>query len=148
MKIYFICTGNTCRSPLAEALLKNENLPGVEVRSAGIYAMDGQPISANSARLLTEAGISFDGFSNELTPADMQWAQLVLTMTAGHRDTLHRSFPDMKDKIFTLKEYAGASGGLDVHDPYGGDLATYRETYMELTELIQTIARQLSEGKQ
>lgn len=148
MNIYFICTGNTCRSPLASALLDNENVAGVEVRSAGIHAMDGLPISANSAQLLTEAGISFDGFSKELKLADMQWADLVLTMTAGHRDTLRHGFPDMKDKIFTLKEYAGAGGGLDVQDPYGGDLATYRKTYMELAELIQSVASQLSEGKQ
>ncbi|WP_153730360.1 low molecular weight protein arginine phosphatase [Sporosarcina obsidiansis] len=147
MNIYFICTGNTCRSPLAEALLNNENLPGVMAKSAGIHAMDGLPISENSAQLLTEAEIPYNKLSNELKESEMHWADLVLTMTAGHRDILHNRFPEMKEKIFTLKEFAGVSGGGDVHDPYGGDLATYRTTFAELTELIQFVIRKLSEGK-
>ena len=147
MNIYFICTGNTCRSPLAEALLNNEKLPGVTAKSAGIHSMDGLPISMNSAQLLAEAGIPYDETSNELKLSEMQWADLVLTMTAGHRDILHSSFPEMKEKIFTLKEYVGETSGFDVHDPYGGDLATYRKTFMELMELVKSVARKLSEGK-
>ncbi|EGQ26663.1 protein-tyrosine-phosphatase [Sporosarcina newyorkensis 2681] len=146
MNIYFICTGNTCRSPIAEALLNNEKLPGVTAKSAGIHSMDGLPISVNSAQLLKEAGIPYSEFSNELKFSDMQWADLVLTMTAGHRDFLHSSYPEMKEKIFTLKEYVGEKDGFDVHDPYGGDLATYRTTFMELTELINAVTRKLSEG--
>ncbi|ARD48783.1 low molecular weight phosphatase family protein [Sporosarcina sp. P37] len=146
MNIYFICTGNTCRSPLAEALLNHANVPGLTAKSAGIHAMDGLPISVNSAQLLTEAGISFTPYSNELKASEMEWADLVLTMTASHRDFLHSRFPEMKEKVFTLKEYAGAVPGTDVHDPYGGHLATYRTTFNELTELIDSVIRQLAEG--
>lgn len=147
MKIYFICTGNTCRSPLAEAIVNHANLPGITAKSAGIHAMEGLPISGNSAQLLTQAGMSFKPFSNEVKQTDMQWADVVLTMTTGHRDFLHSRFPEMTDKVFTLKEFSGAAHNLDVYDPYGGDLATYRTTFNELTELIDLVIRQLAEGK-
>ncbi|WP_303968806.1 low molecular weight protein arginine phosphatase [Sporosarcina ureae] len=146
MNIYFICTGNTCRSPLAEALVNHANVPGFTAKSAGIHAIDGLPISSNSAQLLREEGISFSPYSNEVKSSEMEWADIVLTMTASHRDLLHSRFPDMKGKVFTLKEYAGTMPGLDVHDPYGGDLATYRTTFNELTELINTVIRKLAEG--
>ena len=146
MKMYFICTGNTCRSPLAEALVNHANIPGITAKSAGIHAMDGMPISSNSAALLNEQGIAFTPYSNEVKASEMQWADIVLTMTAGHRDILRDRFPEMTDKVFTVKEYAGTMPGLDVHDPYGGDLATYRTTFNELKELINAIIRQLAEG--
>ena len=145
MNIYFICTGNTCRSPLAEALANHANVPGITAKSAGIHALDGLPISRNSAQLLTEQGISFTPYSNEVKIAEMEWADLVLTMTASHRDFLHGRFPQMKQKISTLKEYAGILPGLDVHDPYGGDLETYRTTFNELTELINAVIRKQAE---
>ena len=146
MNIYFICTGNTCRSPLAEALVNHAKVPGITAKSAGIHAIDGLPISSNSARLLTEEKIPFTPYSNEVKISEMEWATIVLTMTASHRDFLHSRFPEMKEKVFTLKEYAGTMPGLDVHDPYGGDLATYRTTFNELTELINSVIRQLAEG--
>lgn len=146
MNIYFICTGNTCRSPLAEALVNHANVPGITAKSAGIHAIDGLPISSNSARLLTEEGISFIPYSNEVKISEMKWADIVLTMTSSHRDFLRSRFPEMKEKIVTLKEYAGTMPGLDVHDPYGGDLATYRKTFNELTELINLVIRKLAEG--
>ncbi|MDV6379169.1 low molecular weight protein arginine phosphatase [Sporosarcina sp. GW1-11] len=147
MNIYFICTGNTCRSPIAEAIVNHSNVPGITAKSAGIHAMDGLPISANSAQLLAEAGMSYKEFSNELKRSDMQWADVVLTMTASHRDFLHSTFPEMKDKVFTLKEYSGLPFSPDVHDPFGGDLATYRKTFNELTELIHSVIQQLAGGK-
>ncbi|ARF14851.1 low molecular weight protein arginine phosphatase [Sporosarcina ureae] len=146
MNIYFICTGNTCRSPLAEALVNHAKVPGMTAKSAGIHAIDGLPISTNSARLLTEENIPFTPYSNEVKTAEMEWADVVLTMTANHRDILHSRYPAMKEKVFTLKEYAGTMAGLDVHDPYGGDLETYRTTFHELTDLINSVIRKQAEG--
>ncbi|AXI01128.1 low molecular weight protein arginine phosphatase [Sporosarcina sp. PTS2304] len=147
MNIYFICTGNTCRSPLAEAIVNHADVSGVQAKSAGIHAMDGMPISVNSAQLLREADMAYKKFSNELKRSDMQWADIILTMTKSHRDFLHGAFPEMKEKVFTLKEYRGTSYNLDVHDPYGGDLSTYRTTFNELTELIYPMIQQLAEEK-
>lgn len=143
MNMYFICTGNTCRSPLAEALAAHA---GIQAKSAGIYAIDGAPISKNSAQLLAEAGMPFTPHSNEVTAENMQWAHAVLTMTAGHRDALRFQFPEHAEKIATLKEYAGETADLDIIDPFGGSLALYRATFQEIEKYIGMInARQKKE---
>lgn len=147
MNICFICTGNTCRSPLAEGLLKSERLPGVQVRSAGIHAADGMPISMNARDLLEENGLPFTPVSRHFSKGDAEWADLILTMTAGHRETLRRAYPAQASRIFTLKEYAGGAG-LDVLDPYGGSPSVYEETFRELSDLIGRLAHKLMEAQQ
>ena len=80
MKILFVCTGNTCRSPMAEAIVHTRNIEGMEARSAGIYV--GQaPLSANARKVLSEQSIKFDHTSKPLNPRDVEWAELILTMT-------------------------------------------------------------------
>ncbi|MBP1965732.1 low molecular weight protein arginine phosphatase [Paenibacillus aceris] len=108
LRILFVCTGNTCRSPLAEGLLRirvhQEGL-AAEVRSAGVSAMTGAPISHNSASLLQEAG--FDGSIRSLAiqESEVKWADIILTMTTGHKRTVIQRFPGAVEKTFTLKEY-------------------------------------------
>ena len=72
MNIYFICTGNTCRSPMAEAILKSKNLDNVSVRSAGIYAMEGGEMSENAKQALANEGIFHNHISHSVTPEDLQ----------------------------------------------------------------------------
>ncbi|MEC0230841.1 low molecular weight protein arginine phosphatase [Paenibacillus alba] len=108
MRILFVCTGNTCRSPLAEGLLRirvhQEGL-AAEVRSAGVSAITGGPISRNSASLLQEAGFKEPLYSLTIQESEVQWADLILTMTMGHKRTVIQRFPHAIDKTFTLKEY-------------------------------------------
>ncbi|GGA12486.1 protein-tyrosine-phosphatase [Paenibacillus marchantiophytorum] len=108
MRILFVCTGNTCRSPLAEGLLRirvhQEGL-AAEVRSAGVSAISGGPISRNSASLLQEAGFKDSLSSLAIQESEVQWADLILTMTMGHKRTVIQRFPDAMEKTFTLKEY-------------------------------------------
>ncbi|OPH51310.1 protein tyrosine phosphatase [Paenibacillus ferrarius] len=108
MRILFVCTGNTCRSPLAEGLLRirvhQEGL-AAEVRSAGVSAITGGPISRNSASLLQEAGFKEPLSSLTIQESEVQWADLILTMTMGHKRTVIQRFPHAMDKTFTLKEY-------------------------------------------
>lgn len=107
--LLFVCTGNTCRSPMAEALFrklaKREGLD-CEVRSAGVSAMNGSPISRHSADILRTRGIADRLFSSAVTDEAMSWADLVLTMTTAHKEVLIRSFPAAVDHIYTLKEFA------------------------------------------
>ncbi|WP_225217829.1 low molecular weight protein arginine phosphatase [Sporosarcina gallistercoris] len=142
MNICFICTGNTCRSPLAEGILKAKQLKGVSVRSAGVYATDGAPISNHSRCLLEEYGMPVTPTSRRFTKQDLEWADLILTMTVSHRDTLRRAFADRADKIVTLKEYVG-SAEFDVQDPYGGNFGVYQQTFEELSDQIDVLARKL-----
>lgn len=142
MNICFICTGNTCRSPLAEGILKSKQLEGVSVRSAGLFATDGALISSHSRYLLEEHGMPVTPTSRRFTDQDLEWADLILTMTVSHRDMLRIAAPSDSSKILTLKEYAGAQQ-YDVQDPFGGDLGVYQQTFEELSNQIDVLARKL-----
>lgn len=144
MNIYFVCTGNTCRSPMAEALFQAKGIKNLEVRSAGIYAMNGGEISANAKQVIKEDGIEYAHHSRELSEEDLRWADLVLTMTTAHKQLVLRTFPFAADKTFTLKEYTRPYGSHDVSDPFGGDVHMYRQTFVELKSLTNDLEKKLT----
>lgn len=137
MRILFVCTGNTCRSPMAEAILTSKNRAGIEARSAGIFAGIA-PLSANAQAVLDQQQISFTHSSKPLDIEDLQWAELVLTMTHSHKMTLLQAYPEAATKLYTLTEFAESSS-KDISDPYGGPLALYEKTFQELKFLIDKI---------
>lgn len=143
MNIYFVCTGNTCRSPMAEAILKSKNIENVNVRSAGISAFNGGDISHNAALALEQHGIVHNHKSQAVTPDDMKWANLVLTMTSAHRNILKEVFPQYEEKIFTLKEFVESSSTPDISDPFGGNLSLYVETFLDLNQAIDKLIEKL-----
>ena len=140
MRILFVCTGNTCRSPMAEAILKSKAIDGVEVKSAGVFAMNGSPASAHARIVLGENNIPEAHRSTMLTQAEMSWATFVFTMTEGHKATVISQYPDASNKTFTLKEFAeNNAGGKDIVDPYGGSIELYRKTFNDLHSTIEKI---------
>ena len=106
-KVLFVCTGNTCRSPLAESLLKNMNLPGVEVKSAGTFASNGSEASTNTKIVLEEKGIPHHHKSSMLTEELVQWADHILTMTVGHKTTVIDYFRKLWSKSLRLRNLRG-----------------------------------------
>lgn len=121
---------------MAEAILKNKQLDRVEVRSAGIYAATGSEASAHAKKVLDDNGIAHNHRSSLLTRDEVAWADLILTMTSSHKMAILQQYPDMGEKVFTLKEYSGEGFHSDVVDPYGGSLAMYEQTFRELNALI------------
>ncbi|MFH5804263.1 low molecular weight protein arginine phosphatase [Alienimonas sp. DA493] len=123
--IVFVCTGNTCRSPLAEALLRNRLKdavgPDVRVVSAGLSAAYGAAASPESVDLARQAGADLSSHrSQPLTEELLDAADRVLCMTAGHRAAILRHRPDVSHRV-TLLDPAGG----DIPDPIGGGMADY-----------------------
>lgn len=144
MNIYFICTGNTCRSPMAEAILKNKRIQNVEVHSAGVFAREGGSISPHAKTVLMQNNIVENHTTSAVDVEKLSEADLILTMTIGHRNAVLQSFPAVADKTFTLKEYVDAPS-YDVSDPYGGSVADYQQTFKELSQLIDALQLKILE---
>lgn len=146
MNIYFICTGNTCRSPMAEAILRARKIDEIEVRSAGIHAIEGIPIAEYAERLIKEGNMPYTATSNIVTKEDVKWADYIFTMTDRHKQVLQMMYPDETRKIYTLKGFLADGNDGDVQDPFGGNLDTYRKTFDELVELMEVLERKLARG--
>lgn len=139
--LLFVCTGNTCRSPLAEVLARRElarrGWGHVSVASAGTNAAAGAPASAEALAVAARRGLDL-GYhrSRPLTPDAVRWADLVLAMGPSHRASVQRLGGD--DKVALLTDFAAGADGIGhaVADPFGGSEAVYEETARELEALI------------
>ncbi|HWO98615.1 MAG TPA: low molecular weight protein arginine phosphatase [Bacillus sp. (in: firmicutes)] len=142
-RILFVCTGNTCRSPMAEALLKAKKLNGIEVKSAGVHAFPGSDASEYAKEALKEIGIEHSHAASLLDQELVDWATRILTMTSGHKQLIIRNIPNAAHKTSTLKEFVAESNS-DVSDPFGSSLDVYRKTLNELKELVDKLVERLT----
>ena len=143
-KILFVCTGNTCRSPMAEAILRNFNQPDIEVKSAGVYAYGGQAASENAVKVLDKNNIAHDHASTPLRGEDIEWATYILTMTESHKQLIASSYPQAIEKTFTLKEFIEDDrADRDISDPFGGNVQIYEQTFKELSQWIEKLVEKL-----
>jgi protein-tyrosine phosphatase len=153
MNILLVCSGNTCRSPLAAAILSDKlaRLPefaDATVQSAGVAAWDGTPASEGSYLVALERGLDLSSHRARMLTADqVRDADLILTMGDAHA----RRVAELggEQKVYLLAEYAGQPReDRDIPDPMGGDVAGYRETATLLDELLTAaIARMRAERR-
>ncbi len=143
MRILFVCTGNTCRSPLAEAIarriLADAGKDNVIVESAGTNAWDGSPASDEALLVGVERNIDLSGHrSRRLTPEMIEKVDLVLVMSPEHLTRVREM--DRTANVYLLAGYGSDEGkGHAISDPFGGDLEAYRETADELERQLTEI---------
>lgn len=147
MNILFVCTGNTCRSPMAEKIAAAAADNGRMVfASAGTFAYDGMPASKNAVAVLKEAGIDLSAHrSRRFDARAAKWADIIFAMEAGHIAAMKSAAPGQTHKMHTLLGYAAGEKGIpskpgyDVEDPYGGGIDVYRKVRDQIANAIALI---------
>lgn len=141
LRVCFVCTGNTCRSPMAAAVANfygkdPKNAPKIEAFSAGLYAAEGDPIAGNAVLALEEAGIEpvtgkdyHKHTAHTLTEAEAENYDRIIGLTGTHAMELLLRFPALAGKITCLP--------VAVADPFGGDLAVYRAALSQIISAVK-----------
>jgi protein-tyrosine-phosphatase len=152
-KILFVCTGNTCRSPMAEGLLKHildkKGVDNVEVKSAGIFGLHFYPASTFAVEAVKSRGGDLSQHRSRALNRDMiEKSDLILVMSPEHREHISRQYPHALNKTYLLKSFpAGRSasngdekqGVLSIEDPIGGSPEDYQRSCLEIEEQINRI---------
>jgi glycine hydroxymethyltransferase len=146
--ILFVCTGNVCRSPMAEGLFRHatKEAGGWSVASAGLNAGRGQPPSPDAVRALRELGIDIGHYrSQPVTEELVHDADFIFAMTRGHLEMLAILFPEAAEKTFLLREFEAAAGNPDVLDPIGQGFATYLECRETIRAALPSVLSYLNQ---
>ena len=154
MKIMFICTGNICRSAMADWLLKKKiediRRNDIEVYSSGVHAYDGD-MSTWEAKSIMEDEYDVDMKSHRATNiknSNIENMDLILCATTAHKIAVIDMYPTLKEKVFTMKEYVDYNREyhhkIDIKDPWGYDMDTYRSCASEIDECLELLLKKIN----
>ena len=148
--ILTICTGNVCRSPMAEKLLQHAlagqdtPLNQIEIVSAGVAAGYGEPASVNSVTALKKVKIDLDGHRSQPVTQDLiDRAFLILGMTQSHIDTLNYYHTDLPERVHLFREFMGKDDSPEIPDPYGQNYTAYAACFDSMAEAIPSLVAYL-----
>jgi len=148
-KILVVCTGNACRSPMAEGFLKKHLKPedGFEIISAGVSAADGMFPTPDAVDVMEEEGINISSyrasfFNKEFANA----ADLILVMADIHKRAILQALPELKEKVYLYMEFAGLNSGASIDDPIGQPISVYRRVRDEINMATEEIVRKLKKA--
>jgi protein-tyrosine phosphatase len=145
INVLFVCTGNLCRSPMAEYLLRSRLKPATPwmITSAGLSAADGLPASQTAIGVMAGAGVDISSHrSRSLTKDLVDEATIILVMTNAHSMEIKNRFPDASDRVHLLA-YFGKNKLMEISDPIGCSVEFYHRTLCEITDCIGGLIRYL-----
>lgn len=153
MKIMFICTGNICRSAMAEGMMKKkieDRKIEVDVYSCGIYAETGDYATYNAIEAVKEYGVDISSHrATNIRESRIEEMDLILCATVSHRQSVLYLYPGLEGKVYTMKEYAGIDENgkdLDIRDPWGYDENVYCRCALEIEDCLEKIVDKLEES--
>lgn len=149
--VLFVCKGNVCRSPLAEAYFLHLARKGghvLTVQSAGIETTPGKSAHVLAQAVARHHGLSLEQHLTKLLLQDlMQQSDLVLVMEVAQKDRVAKLYPREKHKVFVLGQFCG-KGSLDIDDPYSGTLDDFKVCFERIRESCDRMIRQIEERNQ
>ena len=148
MKIMFICTGNICRSAMAHKMLEKkakEQNKNIEVYSCGVWAQNGDIPTYEGIETMKEYGIDLRTHrATNIRNSNIEDMDVILCATQNHKINVISMYPELKDKTFTMKEYAGfPENDLDISDPWGYGLEVYKNCAKEIETCIEIILKKI-----
>ena len=148
MKIMFICTGNICRSAMAHKMLEKkakEQNKNIEVYSCGIWAQNGDIPTYEGKMVMQDYDIDLSNHrATNIRNSNIEEMDVILCATNNHKANVIAMYPELKEKIFTMKEYAGYPDyDLDISDPWGYGIEVYKKCAKEIEECIEKILEKI-----